>query len=250
MEEEFAKNSTAIKTPPNYLLSKSDLLEFSIFTNKGEAIIDPTSEFMKQVGSNISTSSAKSNGPKYLIQADGCADLPILGHIKLDSLTLHQVDSLLSFKYGQYYQDVFVISKIANRKVFVLSMGSGGMLGAGIGMGNMGGGGGFGSAKTQVIELDYENVTLIDVLARAGGVGRYSYANRIKVIRGDLRNPQIFTVDLTKWDSFQKSNLIMQPNDIVYIEPLRRGVLEFLTDVVPLTGLITTFLSLYLIVRL
>jgi polysaccharide export outer membrane protein len=254
MEKEFGKNSTITKTPPNYLLSKNDLLEFVIFTNKGEVIIDPTSELMKQV-SAVQGSANRQGGARYLIQRDGCADLPILGHTKLDSLTLHQVDSLLAVKYGQFYQDVFVLSRVSNRKVFVLGIGSGGVLGAGMGgmgggMGGGGGGMGGGSGRATVVELESENVTLIEILAKSGGVGRYSYANRIKVIRGDLKNPQIFSIDLTKWDSFQKSNLIMQPNDIVYIEPLRRGFLEFFSDITSISSILSTVLSVYLITRL
>ena len=145
-------------------------------------------------------------------------------------------------------QDVFVLSKVANRRIFVLGIGSGGILGAGMGgNANMGGGN---SSRSRVFELERENVTLIEVLTEAGGIGRYSYANRVKVIRGDLRNPTIFTVDLTKWDSFQKSNMIMQPNDIVYVEPLRRGSLEFFTDFLSLTSIVSTVLSVYLITRL
>lgn len=249
IEKQFAKGSQTVATPPNYLVSKNDMLEFIIFTNKGEAIIDPTSEFMRQINSTTNNGSGKSGGARYLIQGDGCADLPILGHVKLDSLTLHQIDSLLSVKYGQYYQDVFVLSKISNRKIFVLGIGSGGALGAGMNQ-MMGGGGGMSTGRAQIVDLESENVTLLEVLAKAGGVGRYSYANRVKVIRGNLKNPTIFTVDLTKWDSFQKSNLIMQPNDIVYVEPLRRGFIEFFSDLTGITSILTTVLSVYLITRL
>ena len=248
MEKEFAKNSLDIKVPSNYLTRKNDFLEFIIFTNKGESVIDPTSEYMKQVNA-IGSGGGRSSSAKYLIQADGCADLPILGHIKLDSLTLHQTDSLLAEKYGKYYQDVYVMSKISNRKIYLLGIGSGGSLGA---IGAVGGavGGGGGGSRTEVITLETENVTLIEVLAKAGGVGRYSHANRIKVIRGDLRNPTIFTIDITKYDSFQKSNLIMQPNDIIYIEPLRRGFLEFFGDFNSMASLVSTILSVYLITKL
>jgi len=254
MEKEFAKNSLDIKVPSNYLTKKNDYLEFVIFTNKGESVIDPTSEYMKQVNS-VGSGNGRLNS-KYLIQADGCADLPILGHIKIDSLTIHQTDSLLAEKYGKYYQDVFVMSKVSNRKIYLLGIGSGGTLGA-VGGGMAGGGGsggggsgGGGSSKTTVFDLENENVTLIEVLAKVGGVGRYSHANRIKVIRGDLRNPTIFTVDITKYDSFQKSNLIMQPNDIIYVEPLRRGFLEFFGDFSSLATIFSTALSVYLITKL
>ena len=109
---------------------------------------------------------------------------------------------------------------------------------------------GGGASRASIVELESENVTLIEVLAKSGGVGRYSYSNRIKVIRGDLKNPQIFSIDLTKWNSYQKANLILQPNDIVYIEPLRRGFLEFFSDITSLSSILTTVLSVYLITRL
>jgi polysaccharide export outer membrane protein len=256
-EQEFARNALSIVTPPNYMLMKNDHFQFSIFTNKGEAIIDPTSEFVKQVSSG-SGNTFGSN--KYLIQADGCADLPILGHVKLDSLTLHQVDSILSVKYGQYYQDVFVLSKAFNRKVYIMGMGTGGslgglmgggMMGGGMGGGMMGGGGGGGgSGGGRVYEMERENMTLFEVIASNGGIGRYSYSNRVKIIRGNIKNPVIFTVDLTTWDSYQKANIIMQPNDIIYIEPLRRGLLEFLNDFTGISAFATTILSVILITRL
>lgn len=257
-EIEFARNALSIKTPSNYLVGKNDVLEFSLFTNKGEAVIDPTSEFLRQVNTTTTGGVIARTTAKYLIQADGCADLPILGHVKLDSLTLHQVDSLLSVKYGQYYQDVYVLSKISNRRILVMGLGGGGTLGAmGAMGGGMGGGAGggmgggiSGGSRAQVFEFDRENITLIEVIARCGGVGRYSYANRVKVIRGDLNNPVIFTVDLTNWESYQKANLVLQPNDIVYIEPLRRGVLEFLSDFTGISAVASTILSIFLISRL
>jgi polysaccharide export outer membrane protein len=245
-ELEFAQNALSIATPPNYRVAKNDFIEFALNTNKGEAIIDPTSELIRQVSS--AAGSGGSGRGKYLVQADGCADLPIIGHTKVDSLTIHQLDSFLAKKYGEFYQEVFVTSKVTNRRIYILGMGSGGSLGAAIGVGGMGMSMGAGNGR--IFELERENITLFEVIASNGGVGRYSYTNRVKVLRGDLKNPTIFTVDLTKWDSFQKANLIMQPNDIIYIEPLRRGVLEFIGDFTGLSAIATSIISIYLITRL
>lgn len=244
-EKDFAQVANKITTPANYLIAKNDYLEFSIYTNKGESIIDPTSELAKQI-SLTSGSVSNTFRIKYLIQSDGCADLPIIGHIKLDSMTLHQADSLLSLKYGQFYQDVFVLSRVINRKIYILGMGSGGALAVAGGVG----GGLAGSSNARVFEMEKENLTLFEVIASTGGIGRYSHANRLKVIRGNLKNPTIFTIDLTRWDSFQKSNLIMQPNDVIYVEPSRRGVLEFLGDLAGLSAFASTILSIILITRL
>jgi polysaccharide export outer membrane protein len=166
-------------------------------------------------------------------------DLPIIGHTKVDSLNIHQCDSLLANLYGKYYLDVFVLSKVSNPRVFVLGIGS---------SGNAGGGNSIGRA--QVVTLDHENTTLFEILAKNGGVGLYSYTNRIKIIRGNLSNPTIFTIDISKWNSYQQSNLVVQPNDIIYVEPLRRGAIEFLRDFSQISSVFTLLFSFYILTRI
>lgn len=238
-EEEFKKNSYSMQVPKNYLLNKNDQLEFSIFTNKGEVLIDPTSEFAKQISGSVSNSN--SGRVKYTIQADGYVFLPILGRIKLDSITIFQCDSLLSSLYSKYYLEPFVYTKVLNRRVYILGKGILGTSGGTSGGGMAGG--------TQIYELEHENITLIDILTRMGGPGIYSHVERIKVIRGDLKNPTIFTIDMTRWDSFQKSEMRILPNDIIYIESGRRAGLDFLRDFSMLSGLVSALLTLYLFNR-
>jgi polysaccharide export outer membrane protein len=84
-----------------------------------------------------------------------------------------------------------------------------------------------------------------------GGIpAPFSHSNRIKIIRGDLKNPKIFTVDLTHYNSFQKDNLIIQPNDIIYVEPAVRIAFNVFGDVFAYTGIVSTILTLILLTRL
>lgn len=225
--------SDSVQTPRNYRIARNDLIEFQIFTNKGEFIIDPTAELSKQA-SNVSSTNTR---VRYLVQGDGMVNLPILGKVKVDSLTLDQFDSTMSVLYGKYYQDVYVISKVANRRVFVLNTGASSLSGAT-------------GTRGLIVELENENTTLLEVLSKAGGVGLYGMAHRIKVIRGDLRKPLIFTVDLTEVNSFTKANLVMQPNDVIYVEPLRRAAVEFLRDATQYTAILNVFLTIFLFTRL
>ena len=236
-EAEFLKASYNIKNPKNHLINKNDYLEFQIFSNHGEILVDPTSEFVKQV---TAASGSASKSVKYLVQSDGCVDLPIIGHTKVDSLNIHQCDSLLANLYGKYYLDVFVLSRVSNPRVYVLGLGS--SSGAGNNASGIG--------RAQVVTLEHENTTLFEIIAKNGGVGQYSYTNRIKIIRGDLSNPTIFTVDISRWNTYQQSNLVVQPNDIIYIEPLRRGAIEFLRDFSQITGIATFILSLYFLTKI
>jgi polysaccharide export outer membrane protein len=142
---------------------------------------------------------------------------------------------------GKYYLDVFVVSKISNRRVFILGLGQGG---------SVGGGSGGGSARSTNFDIEHENTTLFEVLSKAGGVGQFSFADRIKVIRGNPSNPTIFTINLTRWNSFQESNMVIQPNDVIYIEPARRKGFELVRDVAQVSVVFTTLITTLLIIRI
>jgi polysaccharide export outer membrane protein len=240
MEKEFRKAASSIITPPNYLIQKNDLLEFIMVTNKGEILVDPTSEFAKQAGGAAQLGGASL---KYLVQHDGNVELPIIGRVKVDSLTLSQCDSFLSKQYSKYYFEPFVKCKISNRRVFLLGMGASmSMVG--------GGGGGMGGGGARIVLLESENVTIAEFFALAGIPAPFSHSNRIKIIRGNLNNPKIFTLDLTHINSFKDDNLLIQPNDIVYVEPAVRIIFDVLRDVSVYTGIFTTIISIYLLTRL
>jgi polysaccharide export outer membrane protein len=119
-------------------------------------------------------------------------------------------------------------------------------------VGGAGGGGGAGGASgmARIYEIETENVSLFEVLAKSGIPSPYSYANRIKIIRGNPSNPTIFTIDLTRYNSFVDAPMILQPNDIIYIEPAKRNYLEFLRDITVFSGLLTTILTIYLFTQL
>jgi protein involved in polysaccharide export with SLBB domain len=257
-----AKLRVAInRTDRNYRIQPNDFLDVRVYTNKGERIIDPNGEL--QFGSpagptpsltprgsgssggraTVSRTGGTSSGLELLVQADGTVDMPIVGRVQLSKLSLRQADSTLQVLYSTYYRDPFVQTRVTNNRVIILGA-SGGL----------------------VLPLANDNMNLIEVLALAGGVDGggggasvYRYGGKtsnIRIIRGDLKNPQIEQIDLSTISGMRRANLQMEPNDIVYIEPVRRRFLEGLTDAGPvlsatsvLLGTLTTIFSLILISR-
>lgn len=246
------------RTDRNYRIQPNDFLDMRIYTNKGERIIDPNGELSlgapagqrpslsPRTSGNVSRTgaNASASGLEILVQADGTAALPVVGQVHVGGLTLHQADSTLQTLYSPYYRDPFIQTRVTNNRVIVL------------------GGGG------QVIPLANDNMNLLEVLALAGGVdgggsggggGVYRYGGKtsnIRIIRGDLKNPQVEQVDLSTIAGMRRANLQMEPNDIVYIEPVRRRFLEGLTDAGPvfaaagtLLGTISVIFSLITIAR-
>jgi polysaccharide export outer membrane protein len=132
----------------------------------------------------------------------------------------------------------------------ILNLGQGGMLGGG-GMGAGGGGGAGGMMlmqnRARVVNLEYENMNIFEVLAMAGGIGMYAHAEKIRIIRGNLRDPQVILINLRTVASAKKSDLRIFPNDIIYVEPGRRIVFEALGDVSGIISLVLSFTTLLLL---
>ncbi len=191
----------ALRAEKNYVIQKSDYLKLEVFSNKGERIIDPDNELSKQSG-NVTQANEKPE-LNYLVDSKGIVKFPMIDEFKIDSLTLRQAEEILQKLYNQYYKDCFVSLTFVSKRVIVL-----------------------GAVGGQVIPLINENVSLVEILAQAKGLSNDAKAQNIRVLRGD----QVFLVDLSTINGFKMGNLIIEPGDIIYVEPVRRPVAEAFRD--------------------
>jgi polysaccharide export outer membrane protein len=99
-----------------------------------------------------------------------------------------------------------------------------------------------------VVTLKNENTTLIEALALAGGITETGKAYKIKLIRGDSRNPQVQLIDLSTIEGMKQSNMLLQANDIIYVEPVPRISNAILSQITPIVGILTSMLLIYNIV--
>lgn len=206
----------------NYVIQPNDQLDVQVYTNKGERIIDPNLEYFKIIGRGTNTQMLQQQvQPQYIVQQDGRVNLPMLGLVKLAGMSIMQADSFLQKQYAPFYVDAFVITRVKSNRVFVL-----------------------GAPGGKVIPLTYENMNMIEVLALAGGISNEGKAQNIRLIRGDLKEPVVQVVDLSTIDGMRKASLAMEPNDIIYIEPVRRPVPESLRDILPVLSLISSTIGL------
>jgi polysaccharide export outer membrane protein len=68
-------------------------------------------------------------------------------------------------------------------------------------------------------------------------------ANNIRIIRGNLKNPRVQQIDLSTLDGMRRANLQVEPNDIIYVEPIRRPFLDALADAGPIISLASVLLT-------
>ncbi len=182
-----------------YRIRKGDRIQFTIYTNSGEAIIDPSGQLVKPraAGSEGSDPNTLSATPFYEVSEAGTCVFPVLGLKKVEGLKVEQLDSLLSYSYEEYYHQVFIVSKIVNKRVIVI-----------------------GDKGSQVIPLDHPNMNLLEILALYGGLTKESKGFDIRIIRGDLKNPQVTLVNLQTIADMKSTMVNIKPDDIIYIEPV------------------------------
>jgi polysaccharide export outer membrane protein len=238
----------------NYIVQIGDHIEVRLYTAEGEEIINPRAAMVGipngqqiQVGgqmgqggmmmqSNMMMQQGAGNGfqspqfpldyPDFTVWQSGQINLPKLGLVKIEGLTLMQVDSTLSLMYNKFFEKSYVRSRFNNKRVVV-----------------------FRGATGTVIPLRSENMNLLEILALTGGMPNDQRARNIRLIRGDLKDPDVYVINLSKIEGLTAQDLTIQPNDIVYVEPVRKSVFETLNDVSPLLSLITSLITFGLVLR-
>jgi polysaccharide export outer membrane protein len=187
---------STISDSREYKIGLNDILEIQIVPNKGAALIEGVATDPASTGgtntNNINRALTST------IEFDGTAKLPMLGRIQLKDLSIREAELMLEERLKQFYVDPYVTIKISNKRIILFPGESG---------------------SARVLNLQNQNTTLLEALALSGGVSTNGKANRIKLIRGDLKNPQVYLIDLSTIDGMKKANMTLQGNDVVYIEP-------------------------------
>lgn len=198
-----------------YRIAANDELSFKIYSNDGFKLIDLITS---ESGTMMTPRGA---GILMKIEFDGTVKLPLLGRTSLSGKTVREAELFLEEKYSTYYNKPFVLLEVTNRRVIIFP-------------------GSAGSAK--VVNLQHENTTLMEALASAGGISQTGKAYKVKLIRGNLKNPEVFLIDLSTIEGIKQADLVLQANDIIYIEPQLRIGRDIMAEVLPYLSFVTTMI--------
>jgi polysaccharide export outer membrane protein len=145
----------------------------------------------------------------------------MIGEIKLEGLTIRQAEEILQQAYSKFYTDAYVVLKYTNKRVIVL-----------------------GAPGGHVVPLTNEGMHLVEILALVEGIPNDGKATNIRVIRGD----QVLVADLSTFEGYVKNNILVQPGDVIYVEPIRRAFSESIRDYGPIVSIITTVTTLIVVI--
>ncbi|HQV00946.1 MAG: polysaccharide biosynthesis/export family protein [Bacteroidia bacterium] len=237
----YINSSVMFKTPKNYpysidqtignleyRIAPNDIIEFSIYNNDGYKLIEPMMATTTTTSAARIPNDAVNDAINFTVDVEGYVRLPQIGKVKIKDLTKQEAEKLVEEKYAIYYKNPFSIITVINRRVMVFT-GTGG--------------------RGTVVNLKNENTTLIEALAAAGGVTETGKAYKIKLVRGDTRNPQIMLIDLSTVEGLKQSNLLLQANDIIYVEPTPQISQGILKELAPIMAIISSVVVVAVFIR-
>lgn len=230
-QKDYQYFELAQKKIEEYNIASGDLLSLKVYSRDGFKLLDMiTSDEFK-------TTTVKEEQVLFLVDEEGFVNFPIVGELFVRGYTETQLKNILMDKLASIYVDPFIVLKVENRRAIVVKAPNT----------NSSGTSGVGSAT--IVQLNQSPTSIIEVVAKAGGLMGSSKANNIKVIRGDLKNPQVIEVNLATIEGVRKSAMDVLPNDIIYIDSKRNAIRTILTDAAPYIGLTTSITSIILLIR-
>ena len=157
-----------------------------------------------------------------LVTQSGEVRLPLIGSIKIIGLTEDQAAHKLIAEYQKYIRNPYVTVEITNQRIIVIGE----------------------VQQPGIVPVVNGTMNLIEVISRSGYLTEKASRTDIRIVRGNLRNPEIRSIDLTDGKSLLTTNLLLQPNDIVYV-PARQmdGFNKAFNESMPFFQAVSTMLA-------
>lgn len=226
-QKQYQYFELAQKQIDQYIIQPGDEISVHIYARDGFKLIDVIGSSSIGGISSGSSSVTSAGSVSYPVDNEGFVRLPVLGELFVKGYTEKELNRILADKFSGLFVDPFVMAQVLNRRAFV-----------------------FKGYSATVVLLNNEPTNLLEVIAKAGGLSQSSKAYKIKVIRGDIKNPQVILIDLSTLEGMRRADLIIQSNDIVYIEdkPVSPAT-QILTEIGPYLSVATTAVAIILLVK-
>jgi polysaccharide export outer membrane protein len=182
-----------------YKIKPQDVLQVRNLQNIKYIIDDvPTG-----TGAPASAGSASALGQSYEVAEDGSVALPVIGRVTVGGLSRLEAANKIQDLYSKnLIKNPIIDVKIINLKVTVLGE----------------------VRRPGNYPLIRDNTSLIDMLGEAGGITDKGNEKHIRIVRGGVASPQIMEIDLSDASSLANPAIIMQNQDVVYIEQNRKAI--------------------------
>ena len=190
-DQKVQENHIELEQTIDYRILPHDRLQVSIYSNPELASYGSAGD------NNILSNEIQRNG--MLVNAEGYIFLPLLNRVKVAGLTQTEAAARITELYKTYLKIPLVYIEVLNKRVYMLGEVN----------------------KPGPIEVDREKLTLLEAIALAGDLTDSAIRDNIIIVSHNTLNNKMYirSVDLVHFDQLSISNMMLKPNDIVYVQP-------------------------------
>jgi len=133
----------------------------------------------------------------FSVDKDGNIVLPVLGKLHVAGLTIDESYEIIQDQANEFLINATVIVRLMNYKATVL-----------------------GEVRQPGVYSIYNNqVTVLEVIGRAGDITEFGSKKNILVIRPTEEGSKTYEIDLTDKSALSNPGFYLMPNDVVYVKP-------------------------------
>lgn len=209
---------------PDYRMRTGDNLYIKV-----QSFDEKTYQFFNPDGGSVNSNAMYNDAGiylnSYLVDSDGNISFPYIGKVSVLNKTTDEVKATMQGIIDQYLKETTLIVKMVSFKITIL-----------------------GEVKTPGSYPIYQDkINIFEAIAKAGDLSDFANRSKIVLLRKTAEGVQMHRLDLTSDKILESPYFLMQPNDILYIEPLRGK--QFAFSQFPYTILFSVISSTLLILN-
>ncbi|TNE78954.1 MAG: sugar transporter [Bacteroidetes bacterium] len=218
--------------PNDYRLQKGDLIGIDVKLATSNPALK---ELFAQSQNNRSMQAGVQGGGDiyymtgFVVDDSGFVDVPVIGKVLVEGKNIFETDNAIQAAFDAYLDNVFITVRFGGLRYSVLGE----------------------VRKPGKFVVLQNRMTIFEALANAGDLTDIAKRQEVRVIRQYPQGTQIHTINLLDEKLISSPLYYVQPNDVIYVEPLKIRALgtgatglQTLQAVVTAVSAITTTLAL------
>jgi len=154
----------------------------------------------------------------YIVQPNGSIVFPLIGEVNVVNKTLRETKELLELSIKPILEINSVDVRMVGRSFSVI-----------------------GSGKSGRFSFPKEKVNIYQALAIAGDFGTFTDRSKIRILRQTKDGTQIKTFDIRSVDIINSEFYYLQPDDIIFLQPMKEQFFGISTFWAAVSTVITTY---------
>ncbi|RXQ97453.1 sugar transporter [Ancylomarina salipaludis] len=212
----------AVEVTEAYTIQPRDYIYIRVLT-PDEAVASLYNLDAGQMNMNTMGDPSSLKFQSYQVSDEGDIDFPYVGQIKVVDLTLKEVKVKMQDILKKHIDTFTLQVQLTNTQFTILGE----------------------VHSPGQYNMNKDQLTIFEAISLAGDLTIYGKRKRVRIVRPTTEGTKTINVDLTDLNLVDSQNYYIQPNDLIYVEPIKAKMFGF-GETFSL-GLVTSIISFFLL---